>query len=86
MSGQGVLASPTVEGGLFFDSTGNGGRPDIQSHFIPFLYDWKGRRYEIGSGYFADAVVCRPKSRGRLAMTKAGLSIDLGLFADADDL
>ena len=85
VSGQGVLASPTVEGGLFLDSTGNGGPPDIQSHFIPFNYDWNGRRYVLGAGYFADAVVCRPKSRGRLSMAKDGLSIDLGLFAEPDD-
>lgn len=84
--GGGILASPTVEGGLFFDSTGGGGKPDIQSHFIPFNSDWRGRRYVLGSGYFADAVVCRPKSRGRLAMTRDGLSIDFGLFNDEDDL
>ena len=86
MTGRGVLASPTVEGGMFFDSQGKGGKPDIQSHFMPFLVGWDGRRYIPGSGYFADAVVCRPKSRGRLGITRQGLSIDLGLFSDPGDL
>ena len=71
---------------MFFDSTGTGKRPDIQSHFIPFYMDWNGRRYTSGSGYFADAVVCRPKSRGKLAMTRNGLAIDFGLFSNPEDL
>ena len=86
LTGKGVLASPTVEGGMFFNSQNAGGKPDIQSHFMPFLIGWDGRRYIPGSGYFADAVVCRPKSRGRLSLTRNGLSIDLGLFNDPSDL
>ena len=85
-AGTGVFASPTVEGSAFIDSSGSGGVPDIQSHFIPFMSNWTGKRYRRGTGYFADAVLCRPKSRGRLTLTRDGLSIDLGLFADPSDL
>ncbi len=82
----GVLASPTVEGGAFFNARGEDGPPDVQSHFIPFLLNWEGGRYRYGAGYFADICLCRPKSRGRLRLTKQGLEIDLGLFADPSDL
>ncbi len=87
LSGRGILASPTVEGAAFFNAAGvDATAPDIQSHFIPFLLGWDGRKYLRGQGYFADAVVCRPVSRGRIALGKAGLEIDLGLFADEADL
>ena len=82
----GVFASPTVEGGAFFASEGPGAEPDIQTHFIPFFMPLKGSKYQIGQGYFADACLCRPKSRGALRITKSGLDIDLGLFSDDFDL
>ena len=85
LRGRGILASPTVEGGAFFAASGDGA-PDIQSHFIPFLLGWDGRKYRRGRGYFADAVVCRPRSRGALRLGRAGLEIDLGLFRDEADL
>ena len=83
---RGIFGSPTVEGGAVFNAANDGGPPDIQSHFIPFLLDWTGKKYPTGRGYFADACLCRPKSRGRLYMTKDGLQIDLGLFKDESDL
>ena len=84
--GTGVFASPMVEAGAFFNAANDGGEPDIQSHFIPFMLDWRGRKYAYGSGYFADACVCRPKSRGALRVTPSGVSIDLGIFNDKRDL
>lgn len=84
--GKGVFASPTVEGGAFFSSEGPGGTPDIQSHFIPFHMPTSGSRYQPGQGYFADACLCRPKSRGALRLMKNGLEIDLGVFNDPADL
>lgn len=86
LRGRGVLASPTVEGGGFFNAAGDGGAPDVQSHFIPFRLAHDGRKYALKQGYFADVCVCRPKSRGALRMTSSGLDIDLGLFQDARDL
>ena len=85
-SGTGPLGSPTVEAGAFFNARMDGGPPDIQVHFIPFMLGWKGRRFVLGSGYFADVCVCRPKSRGRLALQPSGIAIDLGIFSDSRDL
>lgn len=86
----GRFASPTVEGGAFFNARGESGEPDVQCHFIPFMLDWKGSRFTQGSGYFADVCVCRPKSRGRLRLTSADPNvapdIDLGLFQDPEDV
>ena len=83
--GRGVFASPTVEGGAFFDSFAAGGAPDVQCHFIPFQLGWQGRRIVTGDGYFADVCVCRPVSRGRLRPTATGIEIDLGLLSDPKD-
>lgn len=87
---KGRFASPTVEGGAFFNARGEAGEPDVQCHFIPFMLDWKGGRFTLGSGYFADVCVCRPKSRGRLCLTSrdpnAAPDIDLGLFNDPEDV
>ncbi|MEP3784917.1 FAD-dependent oxidoreductase [Ascidiaceihabitans sp.] len=86
----GRLASPTCEGGAFFNARGTGAMPDVQSHFIPFHLDSRGKRYGLKSGYFADVCVCRPKSRGQLRLTskdpKAAPFIDLGLLSDPRDL
>ena len=87
---KGRFASPTVEGGAFFNARGDSPEPDVQSHFIPFHLDAFGNRYALKSGYFADVCLCRPKSRGVLKLTskdpKAAPSIDLGLFNDESDL
>lgn len=86
----GRFASPTVEGGAFFNARGDGGEPDVQTHFIPFFLDWKGRKYPITAGYFADVCLCRPKSRGTLRLSskdgRAAPAIDLGLFREESDL
>jgi choline dehydrogenase len=87
---RGRFASPTVEGGAFFNARGLDEAPDVQTHFIPFMTSWKGQRFEPGSGYFADVGVCRPKSRGALRLTSRDANvppeIDLGIFQDQSDL
>lgn len=86
-SRRGVLASPTVEANAFFRVMPGDGPPDAQSHFIPFMLGWKGRRYDFGAGYFADVVVSRPKSRGRLTLGQGTYdpSIDFNLLSDVYD-
>ena len=90
MTRRGRFASPTVEGGGFFNARAQDEAPDVQCHFIPFMLGWKGKRFIRGAGYFADVCVCRPKSRGRLSLAsrdpKASPGIDLGLFNDPSDL
>ncbi|MCG6902004.1 MAG: GMC family oxidoreductase, partial [Rhodobacter sp.] len=89
-TGRGRLASPTVEGGAFFNALGTGTVPDVQSHFIPFKLGWQGRRFVPGQGYFADVCLCRPRSRGSLRLMskdpRAAPWIDLGLPSDPRDL
>ena len=86
----GRLASPTVEGGGFFNARAETKAPDVQMHFIPFKLGWQGKRFTRGSGYFADVCLCRPKSRGHLRLShkdaNAAPHIDLGLLKDPSDL
>ncbi|MEJ6397232.1 GMC family oxidoreductase [Yoonia sp. 208BN28-4] len=82
----GILSSPTVEGGMFFNAHGTDATPTVQTHFIPFFMNWKGSRYAPGTGFFADVCVCRPKSRGALRLTDQGVSIDFNLLSDPADL
>jgi choline dehydrogenase len=86
LSGRGIFASPTVEGGGFFNARGDAAPPDVQSHFIPFRLPHDGRKYRLKQGYFADVCLCRPASRGALRLSRQGLEIDLGLFRDESDL
>lgn len=84
---KGPFASPTVEACAFFRAMPGQGRPDAQCHFIPFMLGWKGRPITWGAGYFADVVVSRPRSRGRLSLGKDKFSpaIDLNLLGDPYD-
>ena len=90
VSRSGPLSSNSVEAGAFFNAQNDGGIPDIQVHFIPFMMGWKGRTIVPGSGYFADVCVCRPLSRGRLRLSSANpnavSNIDLGLFNNPKDM
>lgn len=86
----GALASPTVEGGMFFNARGDDDVPDVQTHFIPFHLAHQGSKFQMKAGYFADICLCRPKSRGtfRLASKdpQAAPIIDLGLLGNESDL
>ncbi|MDJ0640991.1 MAG: GMC family oxidoreductase N-terminal domain-containing protein [Paracoccaceae bacterium] len=82
----GRFASPTVEGGMFFNARGENSEPDMQSHVIPFMLGWQGRRFVPGAGYFMDVTLCRPRSRGAIRLTENGLSIDPALLSDTRDL
>lgn len=85
---KGVLASPTVEANAFFRAMPGDGPPDAQTHFIPFMLNWTGSKYTWGAGYFADVVVSRPKSRGRLSLGADLFDphIDFNLLSDPYDL
>lgn len=85
----GRLASNTVEACAFFRAMPGDGPPDIQTHFIPFMMGWQGRSIVWGAGYFADACVMQPRSRGSLSLSGRDLftpRIDLGLLTDPHDL
>ena len=87
---KGPFTSSIVEAGAFFNARGEGGSPDVQVHFIPYMMGWKGRTLVWGSGYCADVGVSRPRSRGKLRLVSADAEaapeIDLGLLNHPDDL
>lgn len=71
---RGVLAT-TVKAGGFFNSSGPGGRPDLQLYFNPLSYtlpDQGGApRIEPYSGYTIFFSPCRPSSRGSVTLSSA---------------
>lgn len=91
---KGRMTSNFVEAGAFFRAApiGDDGdnRPDVQTHFIPYMMGYKGKTITTGSGFFADICLCRPVSRGRLQLTssspKDAPKIDLGILSDPADL
>ncbi|MCY4179437.1 MAG: GMC oxidoreductase, partial [Litoreibacter sp.] len=91
---KGRMTSNFVEAGAFFRAAPIGpngdARPDVQTHFIPYMMGYQGKAITRGSGYFADICVCRPKSRGALTLASkdpnAAPNIDLGVFSDGSDL
>ena len=78
---RGMLASPTVEAGGFIKTDPSQAQPDVQFHFGPFnLSYW-------GHGFFADACVLKPHSRGQVTLNPDGSpAIDLKLLSDDRDL
>ena len=85
LAGRGPFASPTVEACAFL-TLPSGAR--IQSHFIPFMLGWRGRSVTWGEGYFADATLCHPRSRGAVRMGRDPHLplIDPALLSDERDL
>jgi choline dehydrogenase-like flavoprotein len=67
----GLLTSNVVESGGFVDSTGSGGRPDIQFHVLPVLVGDVDRPMPEVHGISIDPCFLRPKSRGRVRAKSA---------------
>lgn len=68
MTRTGLLASNVVESGAFVDTTGEGGRPDVQIHVTPALVGDE-RRESLGRhGITINPCVLRPASRGRISL------------------
>ncbi|SFS21174.1 GMC family oxidoreductase [Yoonia litorea] len=91
---KGRMTSNFVEAGAFFRAAPVGpdgdDRPDVQTHFIPYMMGYRGKAITTGSGFFADVCVCRPVSRGRLTLSSKdphdAPNIDLGVLSDPADL
>jgi choline dehydrogenase len=91
---KGRMTSNFVEAGAFFRAAPIGAdgdnRPDVQTHFIPYMMGYQGKTITTGAGFFADVGVCRPVSRGRLLLTSRNPQdapdIDLGILRDPADL
>lgn len=91
---KGRMTSNFVEAGAFFRAAPIGAdadnRPDVQTHFIPYMMGYKGKAITTGAGFFADVGVCRPVSRGCLTLASSNPqdapNIDLGVLRDPADV
>jgi choline dehydrogenase len=91
---KGRLTSNFVEAGAFFRAAPIGpdgdARPDVQTHFIPYMMGYEGKSITSGSGFFADVGVCRPLSRGSLELASKEPhmppQIDLGILSNPADV
>lgn len=86
---RGMLVSNMFESGGFFRSSPDAAEPDIQVDFIPGRALNERNRIEWGEGYYADACLLNPRSRGRLWLERENgklfARINLGLLTDDDD-
>ena len=93
---RGTMAMPAASIGIFADSSGQGGRPDLQFHCLPVTGDIKA---EIENGAlsldpFPGLTIMpyptRPKSRGRVQIKSADPaelpSVKMNWFSDPHDL
>ncbi|MCL6285458.1 GMC family oxidoreductase N-terminal domain-containing protein [Ruegeria sp. 2012CJ41-6] len=88
--GGGMFASPFAEGGAFFKSTPDVGRPDLQLHFVVGIVDDHMRKIHLHHGFSCHVCVLRPESRGHVGLLstdpKAAPRIDPGFLSDRRDL
>ncbi len=68
---RGMLASNIAESGLFVDSTGASGVPDLQFHVAPVLFAGHGLTPPTDHGFSIGPTLVRPQSRGRLRLRSA---------------
>ena len=89
-SRRGMLASNIAEAGLFVDSTGGGGVPDLQFHVAPILFTGHGLTPPTDHGFSIGPTLVRPKSRGRLRLRSSDPAdhpaIDPQALADPADV
>ena len=87
---KGLLSSNVIESGAFFDSTGAGGRPDIQIHMTPTLVGDVDRPPPEGHGISINPRALRPKSRGTARLRSNNprdpLWLDAGFLSHPEDL
>jgi choline dehydrogenase-like flavoprotein len=87
---RGIFASNIAETGGFWRSDPSLAHPDLQFHFVAALLDDHMRKLHWGHGFSIHAYVCRPKSRGFVALKSADPLapplIDPNFFAHDDDL
>ncbi len=87
--GTGLLSTNHVEAGGFARTDLRLAEPDVQFHMIPARVGVASKGIVWGRGYFADACLLRPASRGRLSIRKDGRGfapvIDFNALGHADD-
>ncbi len=89
LSGTGLFSTNHVEAGGFARTQPDLTEPDIQFHMIPARVGVESKGIVWGRGYFADACLLRPKSRGRLTVRRSEdrfePHIDYALLSHPDD-
>ena len=87
---RGMLSSNIAEAGLFVDSHGGGGVPDLQFHVAPVLFAGHGLEPPTDHGFSLGPTLVRPQSRGRLRLRstdpEAHPAIDPAALADPADV
>lgn len=70
---RGAMTMPAAEVGIFLRSRPEVARPDLQFHVLPLSGDLDGERKTLHAfpGYTLAPNVCRPTSRGRIALASA---------------
>jgi choline dehydrogenase len=69
-------------GGFICGRLGEGGRPDIQLHFVPAQLDDHGRNRLSGHGFTLHACGLRPRSRGQIRLRSADPRAKPRIFAN----
>jgi len=86
---RGLFTSNVVEAGGFACTDSSLAEPDVQFHFIPTKVRHDGARITWGRGYYSDACVLKPNSRGRLRLASPDTAedpiIDLNLLSTDED-
>lgn len=87
---QGPLTSPIAEAAGFVRSSPEVSTPDLEVIFAPAFFFDHGFRNPLGHGFTVATVLLRPRSRGRVTLTTAGVTdppmIEAGYLSDPDDL
>ena len=72
LGGKGLMSTNHVEAGGFARTDPALTEPDVQFHMIPARVGVESKGIVWGRGYFADACILKPESRGRLTIRKNG--------------
>lgn len=87
---KGVASEPGPAMAGFLKTDPSLAMPDVQYHFVPLLYSDGGRKLGKGHGFMAISNVCRPRSRGTVALRSndpfAPPLIDPNYLSDPYDL
>ena len=73
---KGLMSTNHVEAGGFARSDAGLEEPDVQFHMIPARVGVDSKGIVWGRGYFADACLLKPKSRGYLTLRKNGNTLE----------
>lgn len=83
LQGSGLMSTNHVEAGGFARTDKGLVEPDVQFHMIPARVGVESKGIVWGRGYFADACLLKPASRGRLTLRKSDAGFEPAIDFDA---